>query len=274
MQAKFSSPVLPVLSLVLFSVASCGTSGPKGTRVHAQRPFISNDTHTTEDKVVAVEAGVSVISGHETEIPVLVKYGLGPQTEFFFETSPYKSVDNDGVNDGSGWGDTFVGFRHRIRDKDMFSPAYGIQVQTKLPSARPSSGLGSGETDWFGAMMATQTYYGVDTTLYYQLGLLGEPAAPNLNLEHTIAIQGRKNVGGSTVAFGEFAFILEPEIDRDESTIMGGVSFGLNPLTALDIGVRLGIGHDSPDFQVLFGISRALGMIFFPEDETSGSIRR
>lgn len=266
------------LGASLLALVSCQASGPtREARVHAQRPFISNDTYTTTEKVLEVEVGGRVWAGHETEAPVLLKYGLGPQSEFFVGTSPYLSVDNNEVTpDGSGWGDTFVGMRHRLRDKDMYSPAWGFQIKTKLPTGRPKDGLGTGATDWFGALMANQTYYGFDTTLFYQLGILGETnqtGAPDSNHEHTVALQSRKEMDAHVTAFAEVAFEWEPEINREETTILAGASFLLDSLTAVDLGVRVGIGDDAPSFQVVFGLSRALGMLFFPEDDVRSSMR-
>ncbi len=275
MQAKLSLRSHLALPLLLLTLASCGASGPKGARVHAQRPFISRDTHTTADKVVAIEAGYATVSKHETELPVLMKYGLGPQSEFFVGTSPFYEVEHNGTApQGSGWGDTFIGIRHRMRERDMFSPAYGFQVQTKLPTGRPKDGLGSGETDWFGALMANQMYNGFDTTAYYQLGVIGEAAKPSSNAEHTFALQTRREMGSVITGFGEIAFVTEPEADRDEGTVMGGISILLDSLTSVDLALRAGIGDDAHSFQVLFGVSRALGMIFFPVDETRASLRR
>jgi hypothetical protein len=269
---------LALLPLCLLPLGACTASGPQAdARIHPQRPFISQDTQTTADKVIAAELGYAVVQGHEAETPLTLRYGLGPQTEFYTTTSPYKDVNYSGLQpDGSGWGDTFVGFRHRLRDKDMFSPGYGFQVQTKLPTGRPSKGLGSGDIDWFAAAMANQIYYGFDTTLFYQVGLIGETGqnAGNTNHEHTVALQTRREMASNILAFAEAALIWEPEIDREESTLMGGVSFLLDPLTAVDLGVRVGLTDDAPSFQVLFGISRALGMLFFPEDDMRASMRR
>jgi hypothetical protein len=274
MQAKSLRNVrcLPLL-LFLLPMVACNASGPKNTHVHSQRPFISRDTHTTAENVVALEAGTAIVAGHEQEIPIRVKYGLGQRSEFFLETSPYKSVDLGGSQTG-GWGDTYVGMRHRMRDSDMYSPAYGFQMQTKIPTGRAGNGLGTGETDWFGALMATQTYYGFETTLFYQLGIVGEPDSSNSDLQHTVAVQTRLEFGPSTTGFAEFAFVSNPDEKETETTLMGGISLGVDSLTAIDLAVRVGLGDDAQDFQVLIGISRALGMLFFPEDQAQGSPRR
>ncbi len=274
MQPKSQHAVL-LLPLLLLPLAACSASGPRDTRTHAQRPFLSRDTHTTADKIVAAEVGLATVAGHEQQIPVALRYGMGTRSELYLETSPYSSVDRpEGQPDGSGWGDTTIGIRHRLRDADIFSPAYGFQMQTKLPTGRPNSGLGSGETDWFGALMATQSYYEFKTTAFYQLGILGEPDSPNSNLEHTLAVQTRKEVGPHATAFGEFVFIDENEIDRTETTLMGGLSIGLDSVTSVDLAIRVGLGDDAEDFQVLVGISRALGMLFFPDDEVKASLGR
>jgi hypothetical protein len=287
MHHPYSSAARLALPLLLLLLGACNASGPSSdSRVHAQRPFISRDTHTTPDKLIEIELGGQIVQGHEAEVPLTLKHGLGPQTEFFTTTSPYKEIDTndevvDGVQqfDGSGWGDTYVGFRHRFRDKDMFSPGYGFQMQTKLPTGRPKHGLGTGELDWFGAAMANQIYYGFDTTVFYQLGLLGEfsstaAKANGTNVEHTLALQTRRELNANVTGFGEAAIVWEPERRREETTLMAGVSFQLDSLTALDLGVRVGVGDDAPSFQVLFGISRALGMLFFPEDDARASLRR
>jgi hypothetical protein len=266
------------LCTALVSLAACQAAGPPSEdRVHAQRPFISRDTHTTEEKVVSAELGASIWANHQTEVPVLLKYGLGPKTEFFLGTSPYLKVEeNDLGPTGTGWGDTNIGMRHRLRDADMYAPAYAFQINTKLPTGRPKDGLGTGATDWFGALMAYQSYYGFRTTGFYQLGILGESeevGRPDSNHEHTFAVQTRKDVDSSITAFGELALVWEPEIDREEATILAGASFSLDSLTAVDVGVRLGIGNDAPSFQVEIGIARALGMVFFPEPDRRAVIR-
>ena len=277
-RARLARPLglFPLALLTL--LGACQSASPQGQpRVHAQRPFISQDTYTTPDQLIQLELGGALVTGHETEVPLSLRYGLGPETEFFTTTSPYKDVDRPNDEpDGSGWGDTYIGFRHRFRDKDMLSPGYGFQIQTKLPTGRPSKGLGTGDIDWFAAAMANQIYYGFDTTLFYQIGLIGETGdrAGNTNHEHTIALQTRRDMDANVQAFAEAAFIWEPEIDREEPTLMAGVSILLDPLTSIDLGIRVGLDDDAESFQVLFGLSRALGLLFFPTDDGRASLRR
>ncbi len=248
---------------LLLPLAACSATGPGDASFRAQRPFISSETHTVPDQVIAVEAGGAVAARSTQEFPLAVRYGLGPRSEFYLQTTPYSRVEGT-IPDGEGWGDSFVGVRHRLRDADMLSPAYGFQVATKLPTGSFEDGLSSGEMDWFGALMAQQTYYGFETTGFYQLGLLGQSPGPDTEFEHTWAAQTRYNTGSPVTPFAEAAFVWQPDQDLEELTFMGGASFQLDHLTAVDLAIRVGLA-DAEDFQVLFGISRALGQLFFPE---------
>jgi hypothetical protein len=258
-----------LLPLLVLPLAACSATGPGDATFRAQRPFLSSETHTVPDQVIAVEAGAAVAARSQEEYPLAVRYGLGPRSEFYVQTAPYEKVEVDGP-DGEGWGDSYVGMRHRLRDADMYSPAYGFQVATKLPTGDEGEGLSSGEIDWFGALMAQQTYYGFETTGFYQLGVLGQQDGPDTHFEHTWAAQTRYATGSPVTPFAEAAFVWEPDADREEVLFMGGASFQLDHLTAIDLAIRVGLG-DAEDFQVLFGISRALGQLFFPEQESGGA---
>jgi hypothetical protein len=256
-----------LLSLLVLPLAACSATGPGDATFRSQRPFISSETHTVPDQVIAVEAGGAIAARSEEDYPLALRYGLGPRSEFYVQTSPYQRTEGGPV-EGEGWGDTVVGMRHRLRDADMLSPAYGFQVATKLPTGDVGEGLSSGEIDWYAALMAQQTYYGFETTGFYQAGVLGQPTA-DTSFEHTWAAQTRYATGGPVVPFAEAAFVWEPDADLEEVTFMGGVSFQLDHLTAIDLAIRVGLA-DAEDFQVLFGISRALGQLFFPEQMSSG----
>ncbi len=272
---SYPSLILCASSVLLATLAACvapssGVIDHSSVQAHAQRPFIGRDTQTTPDSFFEVEVGAAVAAGRESEAPVLIKYGLGPRTEFFAGTSPYRMVDRNELEpDGSGWGDSLVGVRHRFRDSDMYSPAYGFQVATKLPTARSSKGLGSGEIDFMGALMAEQTFYGTDVTGFYQLGVLGEQQS-GFNHEHTFSVMARRPLNAQMSGFGETTLIWEPEIDREEFTAMAGFSFIIDDFTLFDIGARVGLSNDAPNFQLLVGLTRTLGLLAFNEAGGAG----
>ncbi|MCB9915927.1 MAG: hypothetical protein H6828_12425 [Planctomycetes bacterium] len=263
----FAAALLALLPASCLAPAG-GEVDLSSVQAHNQRPFIGRDTQTTPDSFFELEGGVSSLTGDGLEVPVTLKYGMGPRSEFFVGSSPYKMVDhNELAPDGSGWGDSILGVRHRFRDKDMYYPAVGFQVATKVPTGRESKGLGTGEMDLLGMIMAEQTYQGFDVAASYQLGVLGDPVGNGFDHEHTLAVQGRRPVSQQLVAFGETAFVFAPEQNRDELTVMGGLEFVIDDFTLFDVALRAGVSDDAPDLQLVFGFTRTLGLLAFPQGD-------
>jgi hypothetical protein len=256
---------LLLLTTLLLAPACVGPVTDSPPEVLPQRPFLSTTSRTTPKDRIELEVGGEVDPGSRIDTPTYLKYGLSERTELFLGTSPYSMVDHDEqLPDGSGWGDTYVGFRHRLADRSTRSPAYGFDIQTKLPTARPRKGLGSGEMDWLISANASQSYYGHDLTAYYQLGLLGEQGDDGLDLRHTTALQTRTPLDQRFTGLGEVAIVWEPELNREELTLFFGASYTLNSWTLVDFGLRLGLTPDAPDIQLVFGLTRALGILAFP----------
>jgi hypothetical protein len=269
--------LLRATAALLASLASCvapadGVVDHSSVQAHNQRPFIGRDTHTTADSFFELEAGVQSDPGEEAETPMLIKFGAGPRTELYGGTSPYRKVDKNGLMpDGSGWGDTVFGVRHRFRDADMYTPAMAFQLETKLPTARESKGLGSGEMDFLGTFIAEQNYEGTDVAGSYRLGILGEADGDGMNHEHTLAVQGRRPLNQQVAGFAEASFIYQPEIDRDELAAMAGLSFIIDDFTLFNVGLRVGISHDAPDVQLLVDLTRTLGLLDFEGPARAGN---
>jgi hypothetical protein len=269
--------LLRATAALLASLASCvapadGVVDHSSVQAHNQRPFIGRDTHTTADSFFELEAGIMSDPGEEAETPVLIKFGAGPRTELYGGTSPYRKVDlNELAPDGTGWGDTIFGVRHRFRDADMYTPAMAFQLETKLPTARESKGLGTGEMDFLGTFIAEQNYGGTDVAGSYRLGILGEPDGDGMDHEHTLAVQGRRPLNQQVAGFAEASFIYQPEVDREELAAMAGLSFVIDDFTLFNVGMRFGISHDAPDVQLLVDFTRTLGLLDFEGPSRAGN---
>jgi hypothetical protein len=250
---------LPVL-FALLAGCSATTSSTPVARPHPQRPTISFDTYTTPEDAVELEAGLSIDPGDRFAVPALLKYGVGPRTEFFLGGFPFLSVDQGSV-DESGIGDGLVGFRHRLADETDESPSSAFQIATKVPTASESKGLGTGEVDLYMAAMAEKHfgYYGVNG--FYQLGILGDPGGSGSDLQHTFAVQGTRPAWEEWTPFGELAFLWTPEQDDERLFLTGGTYYLVSEEVTLDFGVRLGLTEDAPDFALLVGLTWALGSL-------------
>lgn len=255
-------------ALLLTALASCAGPGDLATaRVHNQRPFVSRDTVTTPENVLETELGAAIDPGDRLDLPVFLKYGLGPRTELYGGLSIFSRVDSDGgLPEGSGVGDSLIGFRHRLAERTAHSPAVAFDLATKLPTGRPGKGIGTGEMDWLASIQGTQHFQENIITGYYQLGLLGEVQDSGMDLRHTGAFQGRRPLDSRFSALGELSGIWEPERDRIEGGVLLGLSYLINSHSLFDFGLRLGIGSDAPSVQIVFGLTRTLGLLDFPDN--------
>src|SRR5690606_5080137 len=109
-----------VLLAVCVALAACGAP-PRDRYVQPQRPTFGNDTNTTPEDELEVEAGIAFdpgAPGDDFDVPVLLKLGLGPRTELFGGMSVLRAIDDE-----EGIGDALVGVRHRLWDETYARPA-------------------------------------------------------------------------------------------------------------------------------------------------------
>ncbi len=247
-----------LLSLLLLT--ACTSTAGQGARPTPQRPRISHNTHTTAQGTLELEAGLEVDPGDFWDTPMLLKYGITPQTEFVFGGSPIRHVDSP---DDTGIGDVVFGVRHRLVDETADDPAIAVATQIKLPTADADKGLGSGETDVFFSIAGEKQIQDVRAVAFYRLGLLGSPTGDGNDLRHDLAAVGTVALGQGLNVYGELAGIFAPEYDFDALFTTFGVAFEIAPATIFDAGFRVGITDDAPDFTLLFGITHNFGAAAF-----------
>ncbi len=224
-----------------------------------QRPTFANDTATTPEDVLEVEFGVSAdprSPGRDIDLPLGLKLGLGPRTELFGGLGVLRSVDGE-----DGIGDVTIGLRHRLWDETYETVGTAFQLSTKLPAASESRGLGSGEIDFFAAGIHTRTIDRTAFTLFYQAGLVSEPAGVGQDLELALAGMVRTDLTRRMLGFGEVAGVFQPENDLESIFLTVGGAFRYAPWMYLDLGLSVGLTHDAPDVLLLVGLTRNLGRV-------------
>lgn len=247
--------------------SSCvSLDSPGLAAAHPQRPTFSNDTYTTPNGMLEVEAGANVQFRKNTSVPVLMKYGMGERTEFFAGGDVAKAVELPDGHSTTGIGDAVVGFRHRLRDKDEYEPGFAMQFFTKLPTASQERGIGTGEIDFHTAVIVEKDFKGNAFVGFYDFGLLGEEFEPELDVEHLFAASGTTPIREDLDGYGEVAFDWVPEQSVESLTVAGGFYYAVHPAFVLDLGLRVGLTDDAPDYQILFGLTRALGKLGLRRD--------
>ncbi len=238
-------------------VTSCATI-PDDTTVTPQRPTFSSDTSTTLPGSFEVEAGISVDPGDHLATPPPIKHGLNASTEVFVALPTYTSVDVPGL-DADGRGDTLIGMRNRFWEGPGGTSA-AFLFSTKLPTADHANVLGSGELDFFAAVIGAHSSGSTALVTYYELGILGDPARTGTNTQHLFALAGSQALPAGLGVFAELAHIRSPGGFEPLIATLGATKAVHRTLT-LDAGVALGLNDDAPDAQFIVGLTANLGQL-------------
>jgi len=241
-------------ALVLLS--ACATQRGPGAQPTPQRPTLSHNTQTTALGTYELEAGVEIDPQDFIDTPMLMKYGVTDRTEFVFGGSPLRRIDSPKE---TGLGDVVLGARHRIVDETAADPAIAVATLIKLPIADRDKGLGSGETDVRFSIAAQKQIDQVNAVGYYALGLLGAPNSDGLDLEHDLALAASTPIDQNLDAFAELGGVFIPEYDYESVFLTTGGAFTLGPASVFDVGVRVGLTPNAPDFIIFFGVTHNFG---------------
>ncbi len=246
-----------IASLALTLLASCASTGRDAAPVTPQRPTYSSDTATTAEGTLELEAGAAFDPGDSWTTPLLLKWGVRADTEFFVGLDAYRWFDTGAGSEG-GLGDSAVGLRHRFWESESTSAA--VLGAMKLPTADESKGLGSGDVDWIGAGILTrQLVEDASATLYYQLTWLGGHRGAS-DWEQGCALALSKSLGDELGVFGEVAGVDAPgSVDPLFGTF--GLVRNFGPGMALDGGVVVGFNSDAPDLQLILGLTTNFGKV-------------
>ncbi len=243
--------------LIPCTVSACITAVPSEEPVTAQRPIYSTDTATAPEGTAEFQLGGTWEPHSFGDTPFYLGYGVTPSTELFVGGSPVLHVDEPGSSE-TGFGDLTLGVRDRFTEEEGGAPSTAIQVTLKLPTASETRGLGTGELDLLLAGVLTKSIGDYSVTGFYSLDLLGEPSG-GFDIGHSLALLSTTPMFGRFAAFGELTAIVIPE--QDESQLFSTVALTFNPsdTLVLDLGVVVGFTDDSPDFQLVFGLTQLLG---------------
>jgi Putative MetA-pathway of phenol degradation len=247
-----------LLAGVALLTCSCFSFKVEPQAATPQRPTVSSDTSTTAPGTFELEAG-GLIDPHDGwDSPLTLKWGMSGDAELFAGWSPYQEEQLPGP-DASGVGDTLVGLRYRFLEEAGSRPAAALQLATKLPTGDEHDGLSTGEVDFLAAGILSKQVGQVGTTLFYQLGVLGEPDGTGTDIEHSIALAGSFPLAEGWALLGELAAVEVPEQDLNAVFTTAGFAYTVSKDLVLDVAVVVGLNDDAPDFQVVFGFTKNLG---------------
>ncbi|GAB4152074.1 MAG: hypothetical protein Fur0037_20840 [Planctomycetota bacterium] len=244
------------LILVSVSLASCAGFPAGQAPATPQRPTLSSSPDTTAEGTLEVETGLAVDPSDFVKWPTALKWGAGDHTELYAATSPWTHLRRGDVD---GPEDLSLGLRHRILDETADHPAVAVQIANQLPTGNRGKGLGSGGTQFFGAVAAAKGFGSENLAAFYQLGLLDDPGGGRPDYEHDFAFTLTHRIDDRWSAYGELDAVLVRDRDVESLFTALGAQFAVNPSVVLDAGIVVGMSRDAPDFQIVFGGTWNLG---------------
>lgn len=216
----------------------------------------SHTTATVPAGEVQFEAGLDSDPGDGFDLPMGIRWGASPVTEFFVAPTVYRRTDSAS---NSGVGDIWAGVRHRLWNETATTPAVLVEFFTKLPIADADKGLGTGEADIFGGIALDRRYYDALYTLYGELGFLGAPESTGTDLSVAGALSANRPWLRGLDIFGEISgrYIRERELTELYAT--GGALYAYSPTTTIDLSLSVGLTEDADNMRLMIGFTHSLG---------------
>ena len=254
------------LSLALASLcwaSSCVAPLPKGLEAHPQGLLPSQDTSTTPNGFLEVEA---VGSWGETEqvTSVTMRYGLAEKTELYLLQELHHAINAPGAAKASGVGDAWLGMRHRIIDADASGTSHAFAAEVRLPHGDPSDGLGTGQLELHLLHIRDSTWRRYDLTTNTGVRLIGDgDDRPDPALTASLTITDPLLVvAGRQLPFGvivEIGGSWQPEANDSPAYAALGLRVPIHPSLELQIARVEGIGDDGPEAAWIADLGRLVG---------------
>jgi hypothetical protein len=243
------------------------------TGLHAQQPFLTDDTGVTPKSKFHFEAynqfavlPAEARPGLSQDTTNLVfQYGLFERVEVNVDIPLLLIVNDKSATNAFGLGDLDFAVKIRLLDETPGSPwpAVGMTVALELPTGSAKSGLGSGRTD-FGFNTIYQKTLGKGTTLQANLGY--QFNGNTLTGDIGIRTPGRIISGGISLAHDmspslRLGLDLNGALIRDSGPggrqiqLTGGGNYGIGEDATLDFALSFG-WYQSPRFAMLIGVAQ------------------
>lgn len=252
-------PVCPLPLLAVGALAAgCATPADR-VAAGPQRPTVSSDTSTTAPDSLEVELGASWDPSERFEVPTTWKYGAGEKSELFLDVPLYQRMDRSGVRDGDDLvGDVLLGLRRRFYEDEHERFAAAWQLGVKLPTGDERAGLSSGETDLALAGILDAAAPPAGFTAFCELSVQDPTDAADLLT--TVALAAGVHTSEEQLLFLELADFWG-ELGDAHFLLTGGVARWLRKDLVIDAAVVLGSGADTPELQLVAGLTANLGAV-------------
>lgn len=239
------------LALVASACAVPGVEDPYDTLARSSQ---YETTGTTPPGVVEIELSSAIDPNEASDLGLAVKYGLDERTEAVAEAALLRHRSGE----TNGPGDLFLHLTRRLWDGSDEGASVAARLSYKLPAGERGADLGTGEADFFAAALAEAPVGPAVATLAYELGVLGDPDGAATDVEHAVALTLAASLAPRFAGFVGADATLLPEADESSSAGRLGFAVSLSPTLLVDAAIALGFDGDTPDEELLVGITWSL----------------
>jgi hypothetical protein len=181
-----------------------------------------------------------------------------------FEFGPFRNTQvsvtvpfYSGSGDRTGSGDVQIEAFYNFNTESRKLPAFAVVGRVTAPSGKNSRGL-----DTAVKFIATKSISNRFDRLHVNLELERNAGARfderNTLYRAILGYSGR--IGADTLFVADFVRRQERMRGENSNVIEAGIRRQLNPLTVLTFGAGVGVGEQSPRFQISIGIQRSISI--------------
>lgn len=237
----------------------------------ADRPGLGTPPCTLSPGAVQAEIGLGDWTwdkqgGDRTDMVLagdaLLRAGLAEHLEAQIGWTAYGHVREragGSVTTEDGVGDVTLALRRNLRNPDGSGASIAVMPYVTLPVGGQAIGAG----DWGAGVLLPSSFDLNDGVSLEATGELDAAVDEDRNGRHLAwgGIVGVQfDVGDAVTASVEASAIRDDDPSGHETELLAGLSLGWQPSkrSQFDVGLNLGLNHDSPDGQVYVGFSRRL----------------
>lgn len=246
-----------ILALLVVLIILFGING----KALAGRPLSTDDAGTLEPGHIEIELGWEFVKGpsddKENSLALALTAGIIWERLDFGVEVPYLWLDPDAGDNEDGVGDLELGFKLRFLDETDNFPALAFTSGIKTETGDSDKGLGTGEVDYVGNLIATKEIGKVTIHANVGYNYTGDLAEEedydlvNLSLASELAVNEQFTLVGEVSLE-----IATEDIDEDNPVeILIGGSYEFNSSSVLDTGVSFGLTDGAADYKVTSGLT-------------------
>jgi len=251
---KRSAMLIGITALILLGGRPALASHPLGTE----------DPGTVAPKSVGVEITgeySSETEGTETAFGVSVTTGLLGNVDVKV-SAPYLLENPDQGDSENGIGDLELSLKWHFFAGADDKLNLAVKGDVSIPTGNDEKGLGSGDYDLSGTLIAAFALKPVDIFLNVGYGRLNsaDPDAGEKKDIFSASAAAQWAITGPIAIVGEVTYESSgAEGDDPPVAATAGVIYAISESLSLDVGARIGLTDSAPDWSVLAGVNLAFG---------------